>query len=188
MAVDLAISQAREADSTAIQVLGMDKEYNLYVLDYLKGKWKPSDVVKKIFEMRDKWKPHTVGMETNGFQRTLKLAAEEEMRRTRNYFSIEEIKTGPERSKETRIKSLEPFYRNGTVYHASWMKGKDFETELQTFPKGKHDDLIDAASMCLPLLHPGVSTNQSSEDDWDRAIRQARMFERRNDGFFNYDI
>lgn len=188
MAIDLAISEARNADSTAITVLGMDKDWKLYILDYIKGQWRPSDVVKNVFEMQSKWKPHSVGMETNGFQRTLKLACEEEMRRRKQYFSIEEIKTGPERSKEQRIKTLEPFYRNGTVFHAAWMKGKDLEIELQTFPKGKHDDLIDSMSMALPFMSPGVSEaiDKTKEGTWDWAVEQANRNSRPFKGFFDY--
>lgn len=186
MAVDLAISEARNADETAIVVCGMDKEWRLYVLDYVSGRWKPSDVVRNVFDTRSKWKPHTVGMEVNGFQKTLKLACEEEMRKRREYFSIEEIRTGPERSKEQRIKTLEPFYRNGSVFHAAWMKGKEMEVQLQTFPKGKHDDIIDAASMSLPLLHPGMGTTQNQESEWDKWVRQANINSRPFEGFFNY--
>lgn len=186
MAIDLAISEARTADETAIVTCGMDKDWKLYVLDYIKGRWKPSEVVARVFEAQARWKPHTIGMETNGFQRTLKLACEEEMRKKRHYFPIEEIRTGPEKSKTERIKTLEPFYRNGSVSHAAWMKGKDLETELQTFPKGKHDDLIDALSMCLPLLHPGTVNKSESEDDWDRSMRSAQQNNRQFKGFFDY--
>jgi predicted phage terminase large subunit-like protein len=188
MAIDLAISEARTADSTAIVVLGMDKEWKLYVLDYIKGQWRPSEVVKNVFDMQAKWHPHSLGMETNGFQKTLKLACEEEMRKRKNYFPIEEIKTGPERSKENRIKSLEPFYRNGNIFHAAWMKGKDMEIELQTFPKGKHDDVIDSMSMCLPMLNPGISgpTQQAKEWTWDWCIEQAKRNSFPQQGFFDY--
>ena len=186
MTADLAISEARTADETAITVLGMDKEWKLYVLDYIKGQWKPSVLVERMFEMYERWKPHTVGMETNGFQRTLRLSVEDMMRVKKVYFPVTEIKTGPERSKETRIKCLEPFYRNGNVYHAAWMKGKDMEVQLQTFPRGKRDDIIDAMSMGISFLNPGLTESRNTEDDWDRAVRQAREFERRNDGFFNY--
>lgn len=186
MAVDLAISEARTADETAIVVMGMGKDWTLYVMDYLKGHWRPSEVIERIFEMQSRWKPHTVGMETNGFQKTLKLACEEAMRSRKNYFSIEEIRTGPERSKVERIKTLEPFYRSGSVYHAAWMKGKDMEVQLQTFPKGKHDDIIDSASMVLPFLCPGIGSTQRTESDWDRWLRLAHESQRRFNGFFDY--
>ena len=186
MAIDLAISEINTADETAIIIGGMDSEWRPYVLDYLKGRWRPSDIIDNIFQMQEKWKPYAVGMETNGFQRVLKLACEEEMRKRRRYFVIDEIRNGPERSKEQRIKTLEPFYRNGVMTHAAWMKGKDLEIQLQTFPKGKRDDLIDALSMCLPLLHPGTKMQVDGESEWDKMVRQAHQFERRFDGFFHY--
>lgn len=177
MTVDLAISERSGSDETAITVLGMDREWNLFVLDYLHGRWNPTAIVDNVFQMAERWKPDNVGMETNGFQRMLKLACEDEMRKRRNYFPIEEIKHGPDKSKEQRIKSLEPFYRRGNVFHASWMKGKEMEIQLQTFPKGKRDDLIDAVSMALPLLHPGVGQPvEETQDDWDRALRRAQEF------------
>ncbi len=188
MAVDLAISEARTADETSIIICGMDKEWKLYVLDYLKGRWRPSEVVNNVLDMQSRWKPHSVGMETNGFQKTLKLSVEEEMRKRRQYFSIEEIRTGPERSKVERIKTLEPFYRNGSVYHALWMKGKDMENQLQTFPKGKHDDVIDSLSMCLPLLHPGIGVSSEPEKEWtwDWCLKKAQEHNNLNKGFFDY--
>lgn len=188
MAVDLAISEERQADETAIVVCGMDREWKLHVLDYIKGRWKPSDVINNIFSMRSKWRPHTVGMETNGFQRTIKLACEEEMRQRKDYFPIEEIRTGPEKSKVERIKTLEPFYRDGRVLHAAWMKGKDLEIELQTFPKGRHDDVSDALSMCLPLLHPGTALPQEAEREWtwEWCLKQAQVNAQPNRGFFEY--
>lgn len=162
MAIDLAISQKTDADRTSIVVMGMDKDYRIYVLDYLVGRWSPHDIVSNIFSMQHKWKPFNVGMEVNGFQRTLKLAVEEEMRHRKQYFGVEEIRTGPEKSKENRIKSLEPFYRRGDVFHAYWMRNKDLEIELTTFPKGKHDDIIDSMAMCLPLLSPGTGVSKPS--------------------------
>lgn len=186
MTIDLAISEARTADETAIVVTGMDSEWKPYVLDYISGRWRPSEIVERIFEMHSKWKPVVTGMETNGFQRTLKLACEDEMRKRRNHFYIEEIKTGPEKTKENRIKNLEPKYRNRVISHASWMKGKALENQLETFPKGKHDDIIDALSMSLDLLRPGIKIGTREEDDWDRCIRMAKMNERKYDGYFKY--
>jgi predicted phage terminase large subunit-like protein len=189
MAVDLAISQRTEADYTAMVVLGMDSKWDIFVLDYMRGHWGVSDIVKNVFDMQERWKPNTVGMETNGFQRTLKLSCEDEMRRRKKYFPIEEIRTGPDQSKINRIKSLEPFYRQGKVSHAFWMKGKDFEGELLTFPKGKHDDIIDAVSMALPLMSPGQERQGSSipENSWEWWFRKAKESDTSTRGFFGQD-
>lgn len=190
MAVDLAISQRTEADYTAITLMGMDKEWNVYVLDYIRGHWGPQAILDNIFQMQSRWKPYVVGMEVNGFQRTLKEAVEMEQRARKQYFGVTEIRTGPERSKESRIKSLEPFYRQGKVHHAAWMKGKDMETELLTFPKGRHDDIIDSMAMCLPLLSPGVglpasqNVQEYSFDWWMRKAQSGRT----GQGYFTHGI
>jgi predicted phage terminase large subunit-like protein len=186
MPVDLAISEKQSADYTAIPVLGMDKEFNIYVLDYIKGRWGPSEIIGNIFQMQAKWKPNAVGMETNGFQRTLKLAVEEAMRHKRQYFPIDEIRNGPTQTKEQRVKSLEPFYRQGKVYHAAWMRGKELEDELLAFPKGKHDDLIDAMAAGLTLLSPGIDSMQrpDKEGTWDWAAQEARRMQTGQKDFF----
>lgn len=188
MAVDLAISETAGSDSTAIVVAGMDKDWKLYVLDHLSGRWKPADIVRNVFDMQSRWRPYVVGMETNGFQCMLKSACEEEMRSRGQYFGIEGIKTGPTLSKESRIKSLEPFYRSGNVSHAAWMRGKEMEVELQTFPKGRHDDIIDALSMCLPLLSAGSDTTEdrSKPGTYDYEVQDAQRFYNRQTGYFNF--
>lgn len=188
MGVDLAISQKSDSDWTACVVLGMDKDYGVYVLDYIRGHWTPADIVKNVFDMQEKWRPYAVGMEVNGFQRTLKLAVEEEMRRRKQYFPVEEVKTGPEKSKENRIKVLEPFYRRGDMHHAKWMDGKELETELLTFPKGKNDDLIDAMSMCVPFLSPGIAPRsaEAQPGTWEYVERMAHRINRPYQGFFNH--
>ena len=141
MKVDPAISQKQEADYTAITVTGMDKNRDIYLLDYAQGHWSPSEIINQIFLKHGQWKPQDTGLESVGFQRTLKWALEEEMRRRGRHFGVTEVKTGTMVSKESRIKALEPYYREGKIYHSHWMKGKELETQLLTFPKSVHDDL-----------------------------------------------
>lgn len=195
MTIDLAIGQKQENDYTAIIVAGKDKNHNIYVLDYLRGHWRPSDVVDNIFQMREKWQPHVVGMEVNGFQRTLQYGVEEEMRKRKNHFYITEIKN-TQNSKEFRIKALEPYYRNnaeslkdeGKIYHAAWMKEKDLEDELLAFPKARHDDLADSLSFVLNLLSPGIGAApyRMKEGTWEAVEYQARLNNQPYRGFFDY--
>lgn len=187
MGCDLAISQLAGSDYTALVVMGMDAKRRLFVLDYLRGKWGPHDTVKNIFDMQAKWNPVVVGMEVNGFQRTYKLAVEEEMRRRNRYFAVAEVKNGPDKSKEWRIKKLEPFYRNGMVYHAAWMKGKDMETELMTFPKGRNDDIIDAEAMAIDYLAPGDSApaQEAPSGSFEAVVNEARRNNGTGKGYFN---
>lgn len=189
LTVDPAITEKVTADSTAMVVAGMDKDGKIYVLDYVEGKWASGAIIDNLFQKVDQWRPNAVGLESVGFQRTLKYAIEKEMVRRGKHFPIDELKAPTVgNGKEYRIKALEPFYRNKTIYHASWMKGKALETQLLTFPKGKHDDLIDALANQLVLLVPGhegarQETKYMSGDWW---MSQAKQFNGRNKDYFHY--
>lgn len=184
MTIDPAISDKQSADYSAIVVSGMDHEHQIYVLDYIRGRWTPHELIDRIFTTYVKWKPSAIGLECVAYQKSLKYFIEEKMMIHGVHFPIEEIKRGSNASKEFRIKALEPYYRGGRVFHASWMK--DLEDELSTFPKGKHDDLIDALSDHLELLLPGSIDRsfQVPAGSWESARQDARRFNTRYRSFF----
>lgn len=185
MTIDPAISEKQSADYFAINVSGMDENYKIYVLDTLKGHWKVAESIDNIFSMYEKWHPSAVGLETVAYQKALKSWLEEKMRERGVYFPITELRRNTNESKEFRIKALEPFYRDGLVFHAPWMKS--LETELLQFPKGKHDDEIDALASQLDLLVPGDS--QAAEGipagSWEAAFQEARKLNHPYDDFFH---
>lgn len=185
MTIDPAISEKQSADYFAINVSGMDENYKIYVLDTVKGHWKVAESIDNIFTTYQKWKPSVVGLETVAYQKALKSWLEEKMRERGVYFPITELKRNTNESKEFRIKALEPFYRDGLIYHAPWMKS--LEQELLQFPKGKHDDEIDCFASQLSLLVPGDS--QAAEGippgSWEAAFQEAQKFNRPYRSFFH---
>lgn len=185
LTIDPALSEKEENDPSAINVSGMDEKYDIYVLDSVKGRWKPSDLIDQIFLKVLQWKPQQVSLETAAFQKTLKYALEDEMRKRKVYFPITELKRGGygSSSKFERIKALEPCYRRGIIYHAKWMK--DLENELLDFPKGRHDDLADAMAMQLEVLVPGAHEPTASIPaySWEWYARDSRRYFRGNDFF-----
>lgn len=184
MTLDPAISEKQSADYFAINVSGMDENYNIYVLDTLKGHWKVSEQVDNIFTMYEKWHPVVVGLEVVAYQKALKGWLEEKMRQRGVYFPITELKRNTNESKEFRVKALEPFYREGKVFHQHWMK--TLEDELLTFPKGKHDDEVDALASQLDLLVPGDTAAQQGAPvgSWEEAFTVAQKANRPFNDFF----
>jgi len=166
-------------------VAGMDENYRIYVLDTLKGHWKVAESIDNIFSMFQKWNPSVVGLETVAYQKALKSWLEEKMRERGVFFPITELRRNTNESKEFRIKALEPFYRDGLVFHAPWMKS--LETELLQFPKGKNDDEIDALASQLDLLVPGDSQGASDipAGSWEAAFQDARRHNQPYRDFFN---
>lgn len=173
MTLDPAISEKQGADYFAINVSGMDENYNIYVLDILKGHWRVSEQVENIFTMYLKWRPNVVGLETVAYQKALKQWLEAQMRERGVHFPIQEFKRASNESKEFRIKSIEPFYREGKIFHAPWMRS--LEDELMQFPKGKHDDEADALSSQLEILVPGdgVEAQGVPLGSWEEAFQSA---------------
>lgn len=174
MTIDPAISQKNAADYFAINVSGMDENYRIYVLDTIKGHWRVSESIDNIFTTYQKWHPSVIGLETVAYQKALKSWLEEKMREHGIFFPITELRRSTNQTKEFRIEALEPFYRDGMIYHAPWMKS--LEEELLQFPKGKHDDEIDALASQLELLMPGDSQAADGVPvgSWEEAYQNAR--------------
>lgn len=185
MTIDPAISEKQSADFFAIDVSGMDENYNIYRLDYAKGHWKVAESIDNIFTMVNKWHPSGVGLETTAYQKALKSWLEEKMRERGTYFPITELKRSTSESKEFRIKALEPFFRDGKVFHAKWMKS--FEDEALAFPKGKHDDELDAFASQLEMLVPGDSqvAAELPVGCWEEAYLEARKVQSPAYNFFH---
>jgi predicted phage terminase large subunit-like protein len=188
MTIDPAISEKQSADYFAINVSGMDKNYDIYVLDTLKGHWKLSDAIDNIFSMYQKWHPDVIGLETVAYQKALKSWIEEKMRDKNIYFPITELKRNTNETKEFRIKSLEPFYREGKIFHAPWMKS--LEEEATTFPRGKHDDELDCMASQLELLVPGdtESIKDVPEGSWEAALLESQAANKRYGDFFHEKV
>ena len=83
------------------------------------------------------------------------------------YFQVDEIKkmrgpNGERREvKEARIRSLQPLFEQGLIEIRRDMT--DLVDELLTFPRGKHDDLIDSLGLALDKLLPSSETTPVQE-------------------------
>ena len=158
IAVDLAISQKESSDYTAMPVVAVDGDNRWYVLDCPYGRWTPSDAIEKLFWLVKKYRPLKVGVEKVAYQSAFEHFLQKEMIRRNFFFQVEELKAN--RHKELRIKALEPRFKAGLIYFpdtADWLS--EMETELLTFPKGKHDDLIDALAYIEQIAEPPQKKN-----------------------------
>lgn len=141
--VDLAISEKQTADYTALVVAGINPENHLFVFDIVYGRFNPSEVIDNIFKLVQKYDIIKVGVEKVAYQAAIEHFLYKEMPKRNVFFEIEPLIA--DKQKELRIKTLQPRFKAKTVWFpkdADWLP--ELETELLTFPKGKHDDLIDA--------------------------------------------
>jgi predicted phage terminase large subunit-like protein len=146
--VDLASAEKEESSDPDFNVIITTsvepKSGRVFVLEYTRERMSPSDVVDCIFRHYHKYHSIKFFVEAIGYQRTLIHWLKREQRKRNALFSIEEIRSYKQ-SKQERIRALQPYFANELV--AMRMGMIELEQELLAFPKGAHDDLIDALSM-----------------------------------------
>ena len=169
MACDPALTEDEKTkgDYTAIVVVGIDKSNNWYLLDAVNEHMSPNQINQKLFELYRNWGPLKIGIESVAFSKLLKPALEKYVWEKGFHPYIEELKSGG-KSKELRIKSLQPLYEQHKVY----MPKPDFinndvwaviYTQLLHFPRSSHDDGIDALAYVNNLCHYRMAKPELNE-------------------------
>lgn len=154
MAIDPAISEKKSADYTGIGVFSADQFQNHFIKDIYRGHWKVDKIIEAIFYVYNLWHPQAIILETIAYQKALAYVLQLEMRKRGIMLPIVE-KQFYDKTKEERIRALQPLYASGKVYHNKALPmNKYFEEELLQFPRSSHDDLIDSFAMSLDYLVP----------------------------------
>jgi predicted phage terminase large subunit-like protein len=140
--IDPALSEAATSDYTGIVVVAVDTGGNRYVRYAKRHRLSPTELVDMIFTLHDEWKPRSIGIEEVAYQKALLYFVDQEMRRRKIILPITGVKAPTDRSKETKILSLVPWIQWGRLMMNRGLN--DLEMELNSFPRGAHDDLLDA--------------------------------------------
>lgn len=180
-AVDPAISEADNADYTAIITCGVDDRNNLYILELVRKRLNPPDLISELFRIDSKYKPVKIGIESVAYQKSLIFFTKEEMRRRNHFMNIEEIKVN--KDKELRIRRLIGRYQAGTIFHRFYMT--DLEDELLRFPKAEHDDCADSLASCQELIYPALKTAPKPKPNTYGALFKIKQ-SRYNKGIHNW--
>jgi len=162
--IDPAISVEKTADYTAMVTVGIDQYSNIYILDIVRERMKPDQIINTIFHQYERWHPQAIGLEEVAFQRALRYSIKKEMEERKRWLNIIELKPHA-RSKDQRIKGLQPLYAEGKVLHNRELAYNIYlEDELLRFPRGRNDDIIDALAYALDLINPPVP----KRDKWKK--------------------
>lgn len=149
--VDPAISEASTADYTGVVVVAVDPMTNWYVRYARRVKINPSEIIELCFKIQDQFNTQSIGVEDVAFQRAILHFAHEEMRRRKRMIPITGVKRGTDKTKEMRILSLVPRFEWGTLFLTQGLS--ELEEELIKFPRGAHDDVIDALASLEEIVY-----------------------------------
>ena len=166
-AVDFAYSLNRAADWTAIVVIGIDADGNIYILDIDRFKTKKIiDYFEAIAKLHSKWKFQKLQAEVTVAQVVIVEAIKDYVKQRGLTLSIVEYRPGrQEGTKEQRIAAaLEPRYDDDKVWHyeGGWISVLEEEL-VQARPA--HDDIKDAlaSAVSIAIKPQRSSTNAISE-------------------------
>jgi predicted phage terminase large subunit-like protein len=149
--IDPAIGQEKIHDYTALVVVSVDMERNWYVRHASRQRITPSQIIEMCFDVNARWSPSVIGIEAVAFQRALAIFAAEEARKRGINLPVHPVTRSSDKSKEMRILSLVPRFEWGSLYLAG--NQHDLELELGQFPRGQHDDILDALASIADIVH-----------------------------------
>jgi predicted phage terminase large subunit-like protein len=179
--IDPAIGEMKHHDYTALVVAAVDEHKNWWIVEAKRQRINPTAIIEWAFEVHARYKCQAIGVEDVAFQRSIIHFAHEEAKRRGINLPVTGVKRGPDKTKQMRILSLVPRMEFGTLYFLG--RFFDMELELAQFPRGAHDDLIDALSSLEEIVHYPVPTRRRNETlpanhpDYERQYRQ-RLFGR----------
>lgn len=141
--VDPAISKSDNADETAICVLGVGYGETpiYYEIETLHGKWDFNEQIEKIKEVKAKYKPDLIGVESVAYQKALCDVL--------NRLNMPIVELKADQDKVRRAMSVSHFFGQDRVR----VNSIDLKRQLLSFRgKNEKNDLVDALVNCLRLI------------------------------------
>lgn len=152
-AVDFAFSLNKKADYTAIVIVGIDSDNNIYVLDIDRFRTdRISDYFEHILHLSNKWSFRKLRAETTVAQMAIVKQLKELIKQHGLSISINEYRPNKSQgNKQERISSiLEPRYDNMSIWHYRGGNTQILEEELSS-RNPAHDDVIDALASVVDM-------------------------------------
>lgn len=151
--IDFAYSLSKAADNSAIVVIGIDCDNNIYILDIAVFKTdRISEYFKQVASLHSKWEFTKLRAEVTVAQVVIVRDLKDRLKEEGLSLSIEEYRPSrKEGTKEERIASvLEHRYDNGLMWHFKGGYNELLEEEL-VLARPAHDDIKDALASAISI-------------------------------------
>ena len=150
------------SDYAALVIVGMDYQRQLYVRHVTRKKLTYGGIIDEMFNLYAQYQPKQIILETIGAQKSIMHELNNQMK-IKSWLPVTEIRSRI-KSKEERIRGLAPFYENKRIFHIKECPQlDDYEYELIHFPRGQHDDIVDAVATVLEMASPANPRQRSTE-------------------------
>lgn len=146
--IDTADTDKEGADYIGVTIVDWDSENNWYFHRIKRYRLNILGLVELIFNIWTGDKPLKIGIEKKSFEDQLKPLIDERSEETGIYPVIVELMHGGRRKEARIIGALQGRFERGKIFFKKDASDDTdaFKRESFDFPKGKNDDLIDAAA------------------------------------------
>ncbi len=144
LAVDPAISEKTTADYFAMVVIGIDKQGEIWILDIFRDRISDIDKqIERILEFNAEWKPDRIKVEAVAYQAGLARGVQKQAAQRGQHAPVFPVKPDKDKFRRAVIHSAN-FAGNLVHVRTDHPLSEAFISELLAFPKGAHDDMLDA--------------------------------------------
>lgn len=177
---DLAISLKERADYTAIVVGGMDSNGQLLIKNVIRERMSGDEIVDTLMALQKIYKPLAVGIEDTQISKAIGPYLNRAMVETNNYLNVIPLK--PHRmDKLMRARAIQARMRAGGVKfdtHADWWP--QFLDECLSFPRARHDDVVDALAyqgILIDRMAEGLTPEEEQEEEYENEYNESGLSE-----------
>lgn len=172
-AIDVAVSTNNRADYTVIAVASMDDSGFLDVEHIVRARLDSMKTVEEMFIVHLRYSPALFIQEKGVIQKSIGPFLQAEMVSRRIYLNLFDVPSM--KDKPARARSFQAKQRAGRVRYrksATWWPA--LKEELLRFPRGKHDDQVDAMSLLGQVLDDITPITSNLEEDEEEFALMAR--------------
>lgn len=166
---DLAISESEKADFSVFVIAGVDEDKIIHTKNVIRERMDGKEIVDTLLALQKLYDPVAIGIEDMQVSKAIGPFLREEMVKNNIYISLMPLKHGG-KDKTTRARSVQARLR---AHGIKFDKGGDwypiFENECLSFPRGKHDDQVDAFAylgLMLDMLIEAPTKEQVEDEDY----------------------
>jgi predicted phage terminase large subunit-like protein len=163
---DIALSVGK-GDYTEHAVIGVDSKDNVFIADWWSGQVDDSDVVDSLVGLVKRWRPKFIGNEGGPTWKAIEGSLMKKLREERCYVSCEVVSAKGQ--KDEKANAFQGLWRHNKVYlpvKSGW--AVEVLGQMKRFPKGSHDDKVDALSVfgrLIDKVRGGSGTIQEKKEN-----------------------
>lgn len=149
IAADTAFKAKQNSDYSVMMVMGLDSNGDIYLVDAIRDRFEFPDLKRRMIMLNNEWR----GRGLRGIYVEDKASGQSLIQELKRESGVSVIPYRVASDKVSRLNAVLPLIEGGRVFLpevAPWLD--PFMDECQTFPSGKHDDMVDALSMGLDVL------------------------------------